>query len=112
MNAQMPPSIATLTDSASNSVMVSPIDVVGQHIHLLVLFLVLRSASLSKHYHGFRIDPFVKSSQCQRCGFVAAQQLQQVHSSWRTALPLARRWWSKSEHREDYVRSLLARAVF
>ena len=30
----MPPSTATLTDSASNSVMVSPIDVSGQHIHL------------------------------------------------------------------------------
>src|SRR5580693_9238993 len=72
MKAQMPPSTATLTDSASNSVMASPIDVAGQHIHLN--WFVPRRASLSKHYHGFRIDPFVKSSQCQRCGFVAAQQ--------------------------------------
>ena len=51
IKAQMPPSTATLTDSASNSVMVSPIDLVtGQHIQLnWRCFFALRSASLSKH---------------------------------------------------------------
>jgi hypothetical protein len=34
MKAQMPPSTATLTDSASNSVMASPIDFVLRTAHL------------------------------------------------------------------------------
>jgi hypothetical protein len=51
MKAQMPPSTATLTDNASNSVTVSPMDLMlrGPRIHLRSFVVVfLGSAPLSK----------------------------------------------------------------